>query len=171
MKILFSARPYGAEDGTRKNDSFVVGDVCLLGGDPTCGDLPLPAGLRRRVLASNGPQRKAYNISHHHPRGVESHFRVVFLHSRCEALLTMFITKPASGDPLASAFPNTNHDHDSSLAWSIALTNGLFIALVVCVVGARMFTRAFKTKQVFADDCELKASSRRLTELPRLQPV
>lgn len=78
------------------------------------------------------------------------------------ALLTMFITKPANGDALESIFTNTAND--SSLTWTISLSNGLFIPLVILFVGARIFTRAFMTKQLFADDCECNVLSRLLNE-------
>lgn len=82
--------------------------------------------------------------------------------SEC-ALCTMFITKPANGDELESLFTNTAPD-DSSLAWTVSLTNGLFIPLVIGFVGTRMFTRAFLTKQLFADDCECSVPSGLLNE-------
>lgn len=77
----------------------------------------------------------------------------------------MFINKPVDGDVLQSMLDNSLDD-ESSLAWSIALTNGVFIPAVICFVGARMFTRAFMTKQLFADDCEYKALCCLLTRLP-----
>lgn len=83
------------------------------------------------------------------------------------ALLTMFINKPVDGDALQSMFDNSSDD-ESSLAWSIVLTNGVFIPAVICFVSARMFTRAFMTKQLFADDCEHEAPSRLLTRSPML---
>lgn len=75
----------------------------------------------------------------------------------------MFINKPVDGAVLDSMFGNSD---ESSLAWSIALTNGVFIPAVICFVGARIFTRAFMTKQLFADDCECRAPGRLLTGSP-----
>lgn len=63
----------------------------------------------------------------------------------------MFVTKAENEIELEKFLPVVSENY--SLAWSITLTNGFFIPLVVLFVGLRVFTRAFMTRHVFADDC------------------